>query len=159
MNVSQQLSLLKRLPVNELRERYAQLYDEWTNVKNRPWLIKKILYRMQCAEEGDISDRARKRALEIANDADLRLSAPKSKSIASLTSVLHTGHDRRLPPVGNTISRQYKGETLEVVILHDGFEYEGEHYKSLSSVAKRITGSHCNGYHFFGLSKREVTHA
>lgn len=38
-------------------------------------------------------------------------------------------------------------------MLADGFEYEGETYKSLSAVAKQITRTHCNGYHFFRLTK------
>jgi hypothetical protein len=54
---------------------------------------------------------------------------------------------------GSVITRVYKGETLEVKVLADGFEYEGETYKSLSAVAKHITGSHCNGYQFFRLTQ------
>ena len=51
------------------------------------------------------------------------------------------------------ITREYKGRTLEVNVLLNGFEFEGEVYKSLSAVAKHITGSHCNGYLFFRLTK------
>ena len=40
---------------------------------------------------------------------------------------------------------------LEVRVLEDSFEYDGEKFKTLSAVAKVITGSHCNGYHFFKL--------
>jgi hypothetical protein len=42
---------------------------------------------------------------------------------------------------------------LVTTVLPLGFEYEGEKYKSLSAIAKKITGSHCNGYHFFRLTK------
>jgi Protein of unknown function (DUF2924) len=59
--------------------------------------------------------------------------------------------DRRLPLPGSVLARIYKGETLVVKVLSAGFEYEGEFYKSLSAVAKKITGSHCNGYLFFSL--------
>ena len=55
------------------------------------------------------------------------------------------------PIPGNVITRVYKGTTLEVQVRTKGFEYEGEMYKSLSAVAKAITGSHCNGYLFFRL--------
>lgn len=44
---------------------------------------------------------------------------------------------------------------LQVAVLPHGFEFEGEVYKSLSAVAKAITGQHCNGYHFFRLRKEE----
>jgi len=57
------------------------------------------------------------------------------------------------PPVGTVLRRDYKGRLLQVTVLSDGFEYEGQLYKSLSAVTKAITGAHWNGYHFFGLSK------
>ena len=62
--------------------------------------------------------------------------------------------DRRLPEPGTVITRLYKGRLLEVRVLADGFAHDAERFASLSAVAKHITGSHCNGYHFFGLSKR-----
>jgi hypothetical protein len=43
---------------------------------------------------------------------------------------------------------------LQVKVVRDGFEFEGELYKSLSAVAKRVTGSHWNGYKFFNLNKK-----
>ena len=55
---------------------------------------------------------------------------------------------------GAVITRQYKGETFMVRILPDGFEYDGEVYRTLSAVAKTITGTHWNGYHFFRLGKK-----
>ena len=55
---------------------------------------------------------------------------------------------------GTIITRQYKGETIEVQVLADGFEYEGEVYRTLSAVAKAVTGTHWNGYHFFKVGKK-----
>jgi len=52
---------------------------------------------------------------------------------------------------GAIITRRYKGRTVEVRVLPRGFEYEGEVYRTLSAVAKQITGAHWNGYYFFGL--------
>jgi hypothetical protein len=54
---------------------------------------------------------------------------------------------------GTIVTRQYKGRLLQAKVLRDGFEFEGEVYKSLSAVAKAATGTHWNGYHFFGLRK------
>ncbi len=59
--------------------------------------------------------------------------------------------DPRLPPPGNWIVREYKGRTVQVLVVHDGFENEGKRYKSLSAVAAEITGSHINGFRFFKL--------
>src|SRR6516225_3012287 len=80
VNVAREAAALQRLTVPQLRQRYAEVYNETTNAGNRVWLIKRILWRMQALAEGDLSQRARQRALELANDADLRLSPPKSGS-------------------------------------------------------------------------------
>ena len=59
--------------------------------------------------------------------------------------------DPRLPTPGSAIVRQHKGRKHRVVVLEDGFEYDGERYRTLTAVAKTITGSHINGYRFFKL--------
>ena len=53
------------------------------------------------------------------------------------------------------LERQYKGQMIRVVVLHEGFEYEGRRYRSLTAVAKAVTGTHCNGFLFFRLGRRE----
>jgi hypothetical protein len=64
---------------------------------------------------------------------------------------LANGRDKRLPPTGNCIQRVYKDRTIQVIVLADGFEFDGKKYKTLSAIAKSITGSHVNGFHFFHL--------
>ena len=53
---------------------------------------------------------------------------------------------------GSHLIREYKDQTIRVTVLADGFDYEGQHYASLSAVARTVTGSHWNGYRFFGLA-------
>jgi hypothetical protein len=157
LDVGKELAALRRKSVGELRVRYADVFGETTNTKHTDWLIKRIIWRMQALAEGDLSERARQRAAELANDADLRRSAPKSPPANPNTTArtrirrLPVNGDRRLPLPGSIITRVYKGQTLVINVLCAGFEYEGEFYKSLSAVAKKITGSHCNGYLFFRL--------
>jgi hypothetical protein len=50
--------------------------------------------------------------------------------------------------------RQWRGHAHTVLVRKDGFEYEGQHYRSLSVIAERITGAHWSGPRFFGLTKR-----
>ena len=106
--------------------------------------------------EGDLSARARQRAKELANDADLRLSPPKTGHLALVPSTRAAKptakQDSRLPPPGTILHRRYKGEILQVKVLRHGLEFEGKIYRSLSAVAKAITGSHCSGYLFFRLT-------
>lgn len=159
VNVGKQIATLQRLSVKELREKYAETFGEGTNANNRAWLVKRIAWRLQAQAEGGLSDRARQRAAELANDADLRLSPPRIKPVPAeamgrtTVGILADRPDDRLPLPGTIITRAYKGQTLQVRILAKGFEYAGEVYKSLSAVAKVITGSHCNGYAFFRFEK------
>ena len=74
----------------------------------------------------------------------------------SAVRVFSFAADERLPPPGTVIARKYKGRTLQVKVRADGFEYEGEVHASLSAVAKAITGSHCNGFNFFRLTRSDA---
>jgi len=159
LNIAIEITALERHTIKQLQARYAELFGEETRAHHKPWLIKRIAWRIQALAEGDLSQRARQRALELANDADLRLSPPKVKVVASVpertmtVDVPQQDGDRRLPIPGTVISRPYKGQMLQVKVLPRGFEFEGEIFKSLSAVAKRITGQHCNGFLFFRLRK------
>src|SRR5262249_59613066 len=118
--------------------------------------IKRIAWRLQALAEGDLSERARQRATELANDADLRLSPPPMRpgtapAERTETRTLRVTADDRLPPPGTVLTRKYKGAVLQVQVRPDGFAYEGQLYGSLSAVARAITGSHCNGFLFFRL--------
>jgi hypothetical protein len=60
--------------------------------------------------------------------------------------------DRRIPSVGTQLNRDYRGSTISVRILAEGFEYEGRQYRSLSAIASEVTGTRWNGLAFFGLT-------
>ncbi len=156
-NVGRELANLQRLTVSQLQDRYAEVFGEPARTNNRAWLLKRVAWRMQALAEGDLSERARQRAAELANDADLRLNPPRlgppeAPPERTCTTALDTRPDGRLPLPGTIITRVYKGRTLQVQVLPQGFEFEGQVYRSLSAVAKAITGSHCNGFLFFRLN-------
>src|SRR4051794_35337108 len=153
-NVARELAALQRLTVPQLRLRYAEVFHETTNANNRTWLVKKIAWRLQALAEGDLSERARQRALELANDADLRANPPETMPlpVPIEAPAPRPQADDRLPAPGTVLTRPYKGSVLQVKIRADGFEYQGQVYPSLSAVAKAITGSHCNGFLFFKQS-------
>jgi Protein of unknown function (DUF2924) len=154
LNIVNEVAALQRLSVGQLRQRFAELFGETTKASNRTWLTKRILWRMQALAEGDLSERARRRAAELARDADLRLSPPQSKANKTMpTPPQAVGSrapvDQRLPPPGTILTRPYKGQLVQVQVLTEGFAYGGRVYASLSAVAKAITGSHTNGFLFF----------
>ena len=157
-DVDVEFEALQQLPVSKLHERFESVYGETPRSRNKVWLIRKILWRRQSLKEGGLSERARLRAAELAVESDVRLmpatkpNAKKAKSSEEpRPSPEHTSHDERLPLTGQSLMRNYKGLHIVVNITPEGFEYDGNRYRSLSAVAKVITGSHCNGYRFFRL--------
>jgi hypothetical protein len=155
--LGKEIAALHGMTTSQLRDRYLEAFGETTKAGNRTWIIKRIAWRLQAVAEGDLSERARQRAAELARDEDLRLIPPKETSPAPRVTIpLVSPADRRLPRVGTVIERKYKGSTLLVTVLADGFEYEGEKYNSLSAVAKQITGTHLSGIAFFRLAKEST---
>lgn len=159
LNVAKELAALERMKVPALRQKYEEVFGEACRSNHKTWLIRRIVWRLQANAEGDLSERARRRAEEIANDADLRMKAPREpKPVSRPSPTKPTAtpaarpHDDRIPMPGSVITREYKGRTERVTVLAEGFEWDGDAYPSLSAVAKAITGSHTNGFLFFGLT-------
>ena len=150
---------LRRMTEGQLRRKHLELFGEESRSNHKEFFFKRIAWRMQAVAEGGLSERAHHGAMELANDADLRIRAPKNifdgappsratyAAIASLDSV----GDPRLPLTGTVLSRDYKGRRISVDVLDTGFEYDGKLYKSLSSIAREVTGTRWNGFAFFGL--------
>lgn len=159
LNIHAELKRLGTLKTPQLKARYAELFGEPTRCNNRPYLIKRIAWRLQADAEGDLSERARQRAAELADDSDLRLQAPSGIAeparISDAPSPKHAIASLRIqrasdvPLPGSTLWRTYKGKAYGVIVLPKGFECEGKVYRSLSAVANAITGSHWNGAKFF----------
>jgi hypothetical protein len=152
LNIARQVADLEQMTVGQLRDKYAEVVGEQARSHHKAWLIRRIAWRLQADHEGDLSERARRRAAELANDADVRVTPPRDhREDARRGTNADAAPDDRLPVIGDAIVRRYKGRQIRVVVQKDGFEYEGRRYKSLSAVAKAISGWHCNGFRFFGL--------
>jgi hypothetical protein len=78
MNVGKEIAAMEHMVVGQLRDRYAEVFGESTNASNKQWMIKRIIWRLQSIVQGDLSQRARARAVEIAVDADIRRRPPKA---------------------------------------------------------------------------------
>ena len=160
LDVGQELTVLRNLTIGELRHKYAELFGEPTRTGNKVWLVRRLIWRLQALAEGDLSERARQRAAELAHDADLRLSLPRRAREVTTAPTdgprLRLRGKLRLPPPGTVLVRPYKGQTLQVRVLANGFAYDGKTYRSLSAVAKAITGSHCSGHFFFRIHEQGV---
>src|SRR3954468_17814017 len=100
LNVTKEVATLNRMAVQDLRARYAEVFGDETKTGNKPWLVKRIAWRLQAMEEGDLSERARRRAHELANDADLRMSPPRAQRTSAIVPqpfVHRTSNDQRVP--------------------------------------------------------------
>ncbi len=155
--IAKELAALDRMTVGELHNRYAEVFGERARSRHKQYLVRRIAWRIQANSEGGLSERALRRAAELADIADVRVTPPRVAPTPRQGRATATGRaplDRRLPAVGAAITRKYRGQTISVTVLADGFEYVGERYRSLTAVAKAITGSHVNGFRFFGLEAR-----
>src|SRR5213596_3960319 len=86
LNLAQEVAALQCMATADLRLKFTELFREQTRSSNRVWLVKRIAWRLQALAEGDLSERARQRAVELARDADLRLSAPRALALAAAQS-------------------------------------------------------------------------
>lgn len=164
LNVGQLVTELRRMTVTELRRKYVDVCGEETRSNHKDYLVRRIAWRAQANAEGGLPERARQRALEIANDADLRTRAPgpprpSPAAPGSVTRPIDVPTDARLPMPGALLTREYRGRTIRVRVLPKGFDYEGTIYRSLSAIAQVVTGAHWNGYLFFGIEAPKRTEA
>lgn len=156
-----EIKALQAMTASELRKRYRELFGEESRSNNKDWLWKRIAWRIQEQLEGGLSERALRRARELANEADVRVRPPRDAfgeseseagGVSQTSAALKRVRDRRLPIPGTVLTREYNGQRVAVRVLARGFEYQGRAYRSLSAVAREVTGSHWNGYLFFGLT-------
>lgn len=149
-----EIEQLRKQRTKALRLRYRELFGEESSSSNHAHLFRRIAWRLQALAEGDLTQRARERAIVLAADADLRLRAPRQFWRELEEKTKQPERDRRLPAAGTVLRRQYRDRDISVKILDEGFEYEGKIYDSLSSIASSVTGTRWNGFAFFGLNRK-----
>jgi len=154
-SLHEQVETLRRAPIATVRSKYRELFDEEPRSKHKESLVRRIAWRLQAISEGGLSERARRRALAIAKDEDLRVLPPRGGSGNELWKSGSLHHfDGRIPKVGTILKREFRGRIVVVKVLASGFEYEGRNYGSLSAIATEVAGSRWNGLAFFGLTAR-----
>lgn len=131
---------LERMGLDELRSRWALLFEMQPPLTTtRKYLIGRLAYRLQEMRHGGIPEKTMETMQQILPAKDLG-SEP-------------SGRDAAMPAPGTIITRTWHGREYTVKVLKKGFEYNGARYRSLSAVAKEITGTHWNGRVFFGVGK------
>jgi hypothetical protein len=138
------------------------VFGEETRSNHKQFLFRRIAWRIQANAWSSLSERARRRALEIANDADLRIRAPKNflrepaDNGRTAEARVKPSLDPRLPLPGTPLIRRYQDKDIIVHVRPDGgFECNGRIYKSLSRAVTEATGTRWNGFAFYGCAQRK----
>jgi hypothetical protein len=132
---------LKTTSTPDLRTKWRDLFDSEPPRYNRRFLESRLAYRIQELEYGGL------KPTTIA-----RLEALGEQLDGGKIDVRRQRADER-PIAGTRLIREYQGVEHCVTVLVDGFEYEGRPYKSLSAIARAITGTRWNGWVFFGVRR------
>ena len=156
-----QITDLPGMNAPQLQAVHRVLFGQEHPTTNCQHLRRKIAWQLQAAKYGGLPESVRQYAIAIASGTALRsrISENVSRRQAGValeqtvtTAVIQT-RDARLPMPGSLIVKNYKAQTVVVKVLDNGFEYEGRRFPSLSAIAGEITGTHWNGFAFFGLEK------
>ncbi len=156
VSVWMEIEQLRGATVRELRAKYLELFGQPSRSNHKQFLFRRVAWRLQALAYGELSEQVRQQALALAQDADLRIKAPRHLVGApqqvlqpTLRSRRKPGRDERLPEPGSILRRECKGQIVVVQVLEHGFQYQDRFYKSLSAIARQVTGTHWNGYAFF----------
>ena len=133
--VADEIAELRTLAVPELVERYQTVFGKPPRVKHRDWLWRRIAWKIQEQRFGGLSVVAKRRLDELVAGIDIPIAAPRS------------------PTPGTSVVRIWKDREIRATSVEGGWEHEGVVYRSLSAVAKHVTGAHWSGPAFFGRKK------
>lgn len=143
-SVLRQMALLQSMSLEQLREKWLDLYGEEPPQYKKQFLIKRLAYRIQELFYGGLSVQAKVHLQQAAKEdpvATVNRRIPEERK----------SNEAILP--GTRLVRIWNDRRYEVIVLADGYEFEGRTFRSLSAVAREITGTRWNGKVFFGLKK------
>ena len=133
------LAALKAMTVGELKTEWQALIGTPAPNNSRSFLEQRIAYRIQELTWGGLAKPAARLLDALAGEVE-------GKKVRQ--SVIS---DPRNPVIGTRLVREWDGAEHVITVMTDGFDWQGRRYKSLSAVARDITGTRWNGYRFFGL--------
>ena len=141
--VLQQVVALRKMPLEALRQRWQALMGTDAPLYSAEHMVRRLAYRLQELRYGGLADGAREKLQAAAEEdgagGNRRIARRKCKAGGA-------------PAPGTRLVRQWHGQRHEVTVGRGGtFEYGGKQFRTLSAVAKAISGTHVNGFRFFGI--------
>jgi hypothetical protein len=143
-NMLARIAALKTMPAPELRRQWQQLFDTPPPRYNRRFLESRLAYRLQELAYGGLQPATVVRLEALGQQLDG----------GNIATRRRRADDR--PIAGTKLIREYQGALHHVTVLQDGYEWQGRPYRSLSAIARAITGTRWNGLVFFGLKSRRA---
>jgi DUF2924 family protein len=144
-DVLRQIALLREASTADLKVRWRELFGKEPPPFSRPFLQNRLTHRIQELACGGLKA-----------ETVSRLEALGERLDGGNVILRRIRADDR-PIAGTRLVREYHGIEHAVTVLPDGFEYEGKPYRSLSAIARAITGTRWNGWTFFGLNRQGRT--
>jgi hypothetical protein len=145
------LAEIQAMTTGQLRTEFQRLSGRPTGSWNREWLRRKVSWLIQ------ESQRQSSDGVELPTLVPEVRDQPRSPRLDAPIQIMpgRGVRDPRLPRPGTEIVRMYRGLRLVIRVREDGFEWNGLLYRSLTALARAITGTHWNGRLFFGLTPRK----
>jgi hypothetical protein len=138
------LAALKTMPMPDLKAQWRELFETEPPPFNRRYLENRIAYRIQELAYGGLKPETLRRLEALGEQFD-----------SGNITTRRIRHDAR-PIVGTRLVREWRGVEHTVTVLAEGYEWQGRPYRSLSAIARAITGTRWNGLVFFGLKSQRT---
>ena len=147
MTLADQIANLQNLTVPQLDAEFRRLFGRPPRRRHPEFLRKRIAFQLQVAAYGGLPGPARAELERLASELRLPDAAPQDR-------VGDGKAPAGRPRPGTVLQRQWHDRQIRVEVTADGFVFDGEHFASLSAIAKRVTGQHWSGPRFFNLVGR-----
>lgn len=136
-NIMTRLAELKTADTVRIKSIWRELFESEPPPYNRQYLKARLAYRIQELALGGLSKETQRRLRDI---------AARNEEKTARKPTMFTP--------GIMLVREWRGTVHKVTVLQDGYEYDGKRFRSLSRIAREITGTNWNGHAFFGLRKK-----
>lgn len=156
-SIAAQVLALEDMTVAQLRERWKEVFGEETKQRHRRYLIKRLAWRLQEDQLPKLTPEQEERVQQYMREYEAMPpekwfpNAGRGRKTTASKMPPGKPQRRRLPQPGSVITRNWKGHQVAVKVLTKGFEFQGRIYRSLSGIAREVTGTSWNGWKFFGL--------
>ena len=134
------LAALHAMPIAQLKQQWRELFGKEPPPFSRTYIQSRLAYRIQELAYGGLKPETIRRLERLGEELDG--GDKKKRGVRA---------DRDRPITGTRLLREWQGVEYVVTVTADGFEWQGRPYKSLSAIARAITGTRWNGWVFFGL--------